>query len=486
MKVIKTDTLIIGAGPAGCACAMELSKKNKDFILIEKNDFPGGLSATYVFEESDGSKFYTDNGPHRFFSKNQYLYDFIENLINEDWILVNRKTRQYVDGVFYNYPINAFEALKNIGLVKAIAIFFDYLLAKVIYGVFKKPIITFKDYAYSSFGKSLAEFNIINYTEKIWGIASDQIHPDWAIQRIKGLNLFSIFINSVKKIFSKKTFGPKSLIDQFYYPSKGTSLIYEKIIEKIKTQGYQVYFNSEPVSIEFISSNEVKVLVKNKEQEETLFICKNIVESVPITNFINLLDPKVPDKVLIANSRLRHRNQVYLFITLNKNSITDDQWIYFPSKKTDVARVSEMKNFSASMSPKDKTSLFVEFFCFENDEIWNSTKEELFEKIYLEMGGVFFSREEVRNIYLIKKRNVYPVYDLSYQDNLKIIKDYLDGFNNLFYIGRPGRFRYNNQDHSLEMGILAAKSIVDGINYDIESVGQEKEYFEKGIVPDKK
>ena len=56
----------------------------------------------------------------------------------------------------------------------------------------------------------------------------------------------------------------------------------------------------------------------------------------------------------------------------------------------------------------------------------------------------------------------------------------MDRFENLYYIGRPGRFRYNNQDHSLEMGILAAKSIIDGKKYDIEEVGSEAEYYEKG------
>ncbi len=75
---------------------------------------------------------------------------------------------------------------------------------------------------------------------------------------------------------------------------------------------------------------------------------------------------------------------------------------------------------------------------------------------------------------------MYPIYNLDYKEKLNTIKKWLDGFQNLYYIGRPGRFRYNNQDHSLEMGILAAKSIIDGRRYDIESVGEEKEYQESG------
>ena len=57
----------------------------------------------------------------------------------------------------------------------------------------------------------------------------------------------------------------------------------------------------------------------------------------------------------------------------------------------------------------------------------------------------------------------------------------LDRFANLYYIGRPGRFKYTNQDHSLEMGMLAAWSVVEGKRRDIEAVGSETEYFEKGV-----
>ncbi len=196
---------------------------------------------------------------------------------------------------------------------------------------------------------------------------------------------------------------------------------------------------------------------------------------------MKLLSPLAPDEVTESLNKLRHRSQVYLFITIDKDSITNDQWIYFPEREIPFGRVSEMKNFSKKMSPEGKTSLFVEFFCFEGDNIWNMDKDKLFElaMMHFEKLG-FFTRKEVRNYYLIKLKNVYPIYDLSYHENLKTVKEYLEKFENLYFIGRPGRFKYNNQDHSLEMGILAAKSIIDGKRYDIENIGSEAEYYEKG------
>ncbi|MCC2630519.1 MAG: adrenodoxin reductase [Candidatus Paceibacter sp.] len=486
MKKIITDTLIVGAGPAGLATAMELSKAGKKFIVIERQDAPGGLSKTYEFKEGD-LIFRTDNGPHRFFSKNQYLYDFIEDLLHEQWIKVHRQTRQFIDGKFYDYPINAPQALKNLGFIKALRILWDYVIAKIRYGLFRKPVKNFADYVYANFGKTLGEFGMINYTEKIWGIPANEIHIDWAGQRIKGLSLTSVAKDALARLFGGKSKNkPKTLVDTFYYPEYGTGLIYDAIVKRLQDKGYEVLLNTEPQVFKFKGKKFTSVIAKS-DGEDIEIEFKTLVESVPLTSFIKMLEPKTPRDILEAGKKLRHRNQVYLFITLDKESITKDQWIYFPSKDVPIGRVSEMKNFSNKMSPEGKTSLFVEFFCFEGDAMWNMTKEELFAFAlpHFENNG-FFSRSEVRNYYVIKQRDVYPIYDIDYKQFLDKIKKYLDNFTNLYYIGRPGRFRYNNQDHSLEMGMLAARSIIEGKRYNIEKVGDEKEYYESGSLYSKK
>jgi protoporphyrinogen oxidase len=484
MKKLHTETLIIGAGPAGLSAAMELFRAGKDFMVIEKQDSVGGLAKTYTFKEGKHT-FLTDNGPHRFFSKNPYLYDFIEDLLDEKWITVKRQTRQYIDGKFYDYPVNAPQALRNIGPIKSARIGIDYLLAKIRYGVLGKKIANFDDHAVANFGRSLAEFNMINYTEKIWGIPSKQIHADWAGQRIKGLDLTSLFKDSARRLMRLNSKNkPKSLVDTFYYPQFGTGLIYDTIVKRITEGGRTVMLNTQPVEVRHKAGKIIEVICDSPEGKLAITF-DNLVESVPLKQFTQLLKPALPKNIEAANKKLRYRSQVYVFISLDKESITEDQWIYFPSKSTPIARVSEMKNFSADMSPEGKTSLFVEIFCFEDDEVWKMSNEALakmvidyFEKI------TFFTAKEIRSHYVMREKNVYPVYDIHYKEYLAVIKDYMDTFKNLYYIGRPGRFRYNNQDHSLEMGIMAAKSIIDGRRYDIEEIGSEKEYYESGNLRD--
>jgi len=476
------EILIVGAGPAGLACAMELNRSGRRSVVIERDAEVGGLAKTLLIREGE-DLFRTDIGPHRFFSKNEYLYAFIEDLLHEEWRKVDRHTRQYIAGKFYDYPVNAVQVLRNIGPFNAVRMAVDYALAILRYGVLRKKIVTFEDFVVSRFGRSLAEFSIINYTEKIWGIPSSTIHPDWAQQRISGLNLLSVLKNA---LFVKGSDGPKSLVDQFYYPQFGTGLIYERIVERLRETDTEVHTNSHPTGIRH-SGGRIEEVDLSIEGTVRTVRPATLVESIPITEFLKLLDPAPPEDVSAAVEALHWRSQVYLFITLDRAQVMPDNWIYFPNKEIPFGRVSEMRNFSDDMSPPGKTSIFIEFFTFETDEIWSMPKEELLELAvpYFEQNG-FFSRTEVRESYLMRRRHVYPVYDMDYPENLAVIKSYLDGFENLFYIGRPGRFRYTNQDHSLEMGIATGRSILDGTRCDLDTIGAGNEYFEKGRIYEKR
>ncbi len=478
---------------------MELDKAGRAFAVAEKADGVGGLSRTYVIrEKGPGSvaganhasdeawfEFRTDNGPHRFFSKNQYLYEFIGGVLNERWITVKRQTRQFIDGKFFDYPVNAGQVLKNLGLFMVARVLVDYAVAVVKYRWLKAPVRNFKDFSYASFGKTLAEFNIINYTEKVWGVPTEQLHQDWAGQRIKGLDVAAV----VKKILFGNS-GAKSLVDAFQYPETGTGLIYDTIAEKIRAGGTTIATGIRPLrvrhapSLRLRGTGEVHRVTSAMMSDGNEVAFDNLIESVHIVDFLKLMDPPPPREVTEAAAKLRYRSQVYLFITLDKESVTGDQWIYFPKPEVPFERWSEMRNFSAMMSPAGKTSLFIEFFCFEDDPKWTMTADQLLDLVLpvAEQGG-FFAKQDVRHAYAFRGGKDYPIYDLDYKRNLAVIKAWLDRFENLQYIGRPGRFKYTNQDHSLEMGMYAAYSIIEGKKRDLESIGAETEYFEKGSLP---
>lgn len=132
------------------------------------------------------------------------------------------------------------------------------------------------------------------------------------------------------------------------------------------------------------------------------------------------------------------------------------------------------------MVPDDEhTSLVVEYFCSYGDAIWNMTEEQLVAQtvkhLIEDMG--FIKQEEVIDGFIIRAPRAYPAYVIGYEKHLETIKQFIGQFANLQIIGRYGTFRYNNTDHSIETGLLAAKNIL-GEHHDLDQVNADKEYHE--------
>lgn len=475
------DVLIIGAGPAGMAAALSLSNAGKKVLVVEKSGEVGGLAKTLTFHEEEGP-YHTDIGPHRFYSKNPSLYELPKDLLKDEWIEVPRLTRFAMGNTYYLYPVELSDVLSKIGMLRAAAMLRDALIARTRRVFRRSPYRSFEDYIVSHFGWSLARFNMLPYTEKIWGIPSREISVDWANQRIKGLSILSL----LKKAIGTKKKGPASLVDSFYYPRQGSGQLYDRMRSRIEEQGSTVWTHAEPVSFRR-EGNKITEVIIQRGEEQVSVRAPHVIQSIPLPSALHLFDPSPPQAVLDSAKQLRFRNQVYLFLTVKKDSISKDNWIYFPDPHVPFGRTSEMKNFSDIMVPKGYTSLFIEFFCWEDDEVWTASKERLLELSlpHLERYGLL-KAEDVKNAHVFRREHVYPVYDLAYDTALSPVIEFVDSLENFYAIGRPGRFRYTNQDHSLEMGFLAAKSILEGKRYDIGAVGSEQTYYESGKVPEKR
>lgn len=472
---MKKPIVILGAGPAGMAAAYELCRAKQQVIVVEKDAQVGGLAKTLRWQEG-GDVFRTDIGPHRFFSENTDLYGLIEGLLGDEWKVVDRLTRFYIDGKFYLYPVEIGDTLRNLGLERAAIVARDYAIERIRGLWLKDKPGNFGEYAVRSFGRALAELNVLNYTEKIWGLPSRDLSVDWASQRIRELSAWTAVRNAM--IGGGK--GGRSMVNRFYYPEYGTGTIYQRMWQE--TYGRVEYlFGSRPVGMQS-EKNRIKSLEVKTPKGIKRFSPQFVISSIPLFQTLNLLGPGVPPGIKDCVNRLRYRSQVYLFITINKPQIFKDQWIYLPQRDIPFGRVSEMKNFSNKMSPSGATSLFVEFFCWADDDVWKSSKEKLLRLCmpFFEQWG-WFSESEVRNVYKHRKQYVYPVYEHGYKERLDKVMEFLNGYDNLVLIGRPGRFKYNNQDHSLEMGIMAAKSIIGRSFSRLDDVAADQRYFESGV-----
>ena len=120
------DLIIIGAGPAGLTAAYQLSESNKKVLVLEKKSQVGGLAETKVF----GPHRY-DIGPHRFFTKNKEVYELFLEILGNDAVSVDRKTRILFNNSYFDYPLTPLNALFGLGVSESVVIGFSYLFARV-------------------------------------------------------------------------------------------------------------------------------------------------------------------------------------------------------------------------------------------------------------------------------------------------------------------------------------------------------------------
>jgi len=464
------QNIILGAGPAGLAAAHKLTDSKQDVIVLERDDINGGLSKTVKYD-----KYYFDLGGHRFFTKNQEVKDFWHQTLDKDLVKRPRLSRIYYNKKFFYYPIKPANALKQLGLIKSVQIGFSYLWVRIKYSIKPKEDRTFTDWVTRRFGKVLFNTFFKSYTEKVWGISTDQIGAEWAAQRIKGLSLWKAATGFLHRDKTKI----KTLIEEFEYPRRGPGMMYEKIAENVEKQGGKILNSTKVIRVNHQDNKVLSVVVSDKEKNQKTISGDNFISSIPLNYLLKVLYPRPSQEVIEANKKLRFRAFLTVGLILDKEEVFPDNWIYIHDPEVAVARIQNFKNWSEDMcSDKTKTNIGMEYICWQDDDLWNSSNENLIKRAKIELEKTSIAKStDVIDGFVIRVPEAYPVYESGYKESLKIIYDYLGKFGNLQLIGRSGMYRYNNMDHSILTGFLAAKNIL-GEKHDVFSVNMEQEYHE--------
>jgi protoporphyrinogen oxidase len=207
----------------------------------------------------------------------------------------------------------------------------------------------------------------------------------------------------------------------------------------------------------------------------------DFVSTMPVTELIAKLHPKAPGAVLDAATWLSYRSFLTVCLIVDRDELFPDNWIYIHDPDVHVGRIQNYKNWSAEMVPDTtKTGLGLEYFCDEGDALWNRPDDELVDMAKRELEKIGLARaDEVTDGCVFRMAKAYPVYDSVYAQHLESVKAHLATFENLQTIGRNGLHRYNNQDHAMVTGMLAARNIMFGEHNDVWSVNTDQEYHEE-------
>lgn len=470
--------VIIGAGPAGLTAAYDLCKAEIGSVILEKDNVVGGISRTVNYKG-----YHFDIGGHRFFTKVKAVEEMWHKVLSEGQFLRRgRLSRIYYNKKFFYYPLRASNALLGLGIWNSALIFLSYLRAQMFP---EKPEDTFEQWISNRFGKRLYRIFFKTYTEKVWGIPCNQIMAEWAAQRIKGLSLLAAVKNALIQSQQSKGDVIKTLIDAFDYPEFGPGMMWETVRKIVERDGSEIRFNA---SVEKIlwsegSVDAVQVMVDGKPEtiEGTHFI-----STMPIRELIQKFDPPAPEHVLKAAEALNYRDFLTVALVINKRELFPDNWIYIHDSDVKVGRIQNFKNWSPSMVPDpNKTCLGLEYFCFEGDGLWTMSDADLIELGRKELGILGLANPaDVEDGSVVRMPKAYPVYDGTYAEALRVVREFLKDVPNLQLVGRNGMHKYNNQDHSMLTAMLAVKNIL-GATYDLWQVNAEQEYHEEVTDRDK-
>lgn len=463
------SVVIIGAGPAGLTAAYELSKHDVPAIVLETDNTVGGLSRTVNYK---GYLF--DIGGHRFFTKWDEVEQIWKEILKDKFLQRPRLSRIYYRKKFFYYPLRAQNALLGLGFFESIRILFSYLRSCLFYYHNEQNL---EQWVSNRFGRRLYEIFFKTYTEKVWGVPCTEIRAEWAAQRIRGLSLTTAVRNA---LFKQQAGKVKTLIDRFQYPEHGPGQMWETLADRLRDNGYQVLLERPVTRIRHEDSRVIYLETRGSHGDER-FNGTDFISSMPIRELIKALDPPAPEEVRRAADQLRYRDFLIVSLIINRKEVIPDNWIYIHEPGVRVGRIQNFKNWSPSMVPdQTKTCLGMEYFVFENDDLWSSRDEQLIEMAKREIAQLGLARpEEIEDGAVVRMHKAYPMYAHGWAAQVEIIRRYLEAFlPNLQLVGRNGMHKYNNQDHSMMTALCASRNIM-GASHDLWAINSEPDYHEE-------
>lgn len=521
--------IIIGAGPAGLTAAYELvTRTNIRPIILEMSDIMGGISRTVEYK---GNRI--DTGGHRFFSKSDRVMDWwlahlaieagVKDQVqiayqnkkrdlavaaegpspeteDEVMLLRGRKSRIYYQGKFFNYPITLdLDTIQKLGIRRAARIAVSYTRASL----FQREENNLEDFMINRFGRELYKTFFRDYTHKVWGIPCSEISAEWGAQRVKGLSLqtaaahfFKRLIPSPPEDISQKG-TETSLIEHFLYPKLGPGQMWEVVAEKIKVHGGEILTGWRVDTLHVDSNYPKRILgvsATTAQGEVKRFDGDLVFSTMAMKQLVQSLRKEidVPNDVFEISEGLMYRDFLTVGVLLDQLKVHEegangdkrpisDNWLYIQDTGVDVGRIQVFNNWSPYLvADQDTTWIGMEYFCNEGDALWERSDESMAKHGVEELAKLGLAdANAVRDTVVIRMPKTYPAYFGTY-NRFDTLRDWIDGFDNLYLIGRNGMHRYNNQDHSMLTAMVSVDNILAGRTdkSNIWKVNTEQEYHE--------
>jgi len=185
---------------------------------------------------------------------------------------------------------------------------------------------------------------------------------------------------------------------------------------------------------------------------------------------VQAIDAPVPENVREVSEGLQYRDFITVGLLVDRLKVREpdggllkDTWIYIQEPDVLLGRLQIFNNWSPHLvADPDKVWIGLEYFCYDMDDLWKMTDEELKKFAIAEVVKFgILNAEDVSDGHVERVPKAYPAYFGTYS-RFDELRSFTDKFENLFLVGRNGMHKYNNQDHSMLTAMTAVDGIVSG------------------------
>ena len=430
----KKRVVILGAGLAGLSTAWHLQRKGIDCLVLEKESEVGGLCRS---KQLDGFTF--DYDGHLLHFKQQYTFKLIESLLKDNLIEHRRNAWVYSYGRYIRYPFQANLYGLSSSIIKECLL--EFVKASQDSHLKRKKNLTFLDWINCTFGKGIAKHFMVPYNSKFWTVPPQELTCEWLDGFIPVPSLSQIIEGTIEE--NKRQFGYNA---QFWYPRRGgiASLSWA-LANQIKN----IYTNCQIVEIN-LKRKEIKMASGNKERFDFL------ISTLPLPE-IPYLIKGIPKQIYALFKKLRWNSIFNLNLGIGRKDFDGRHWVYFPQRETCFFRVGFFHNFSPSLTPRDKSSLYVEVAYSPNKSI-DKNKVVLHIKKDLRKMDIISQSDRICVEDINDIKYGYPIYDNNYCLARENILKFLNQ-NYILSCGRYGSWRYMSMEDVILEGRYTSERI---------------------------
>ncbi len=428
----KKKVLVLGAGLSGLSAAWHLKERGVVCRVFEKEPQAGGLCRS---KDVDGFTF--DYDGHLLHFKQEYTFRFVKRLLGNNLAEHKRSAWVYFDGAYTHYPFQANLYGLAAPVIKECVL--GFIEANKNGHGEEKNGLDFFSWIKRTFGEGIARYFMVPYNKKFWTVHPQELNCDWLDGFIPVPSLREVVEGTVEE--SQRQFGYNA---RFWYPKKGG------IAELSRALASDVadIVTDCPVTGIDLKRKEVEFGSGQKEGFDYL------VSTIPLPE-LPLFIKGMPEKARAAFAKLKWNSIFNLNLGVDKKEECGRHWIYFPGEETCFFRAGFFHNFSSSLAPQGKGSLYAEVSYSKDKPI---DKDTIIPRIKKELKDVGLLRHDdkicAQDINDIKYG--YPIYDRNYRGAKEDILKFLSS-RGVVPCGRYGSWRYM----SMEDAILDGKRVAE-------------------------